>query len=92
MDLTSSCADDAARRGGAVYILAGQSNMAGRASAEGVQLDSSVRMRWCNGNKFGPDRATSDGFVPLQAQPSCNPGAPDHVGPEATLTPSLALP
>eukprot|EP00931_Biecheleriopsis_adriatica_P054497 TRINITY_DN3207_c0_g1_i1.p1 TRINITY_DN3207_c0_g1~~TRINITY_DN3207_c0_g1_i1.p1 ORF type:complete len:271 (-),score=46.83 TRINITY_DN3207_c0_g1_i1:219-1031(-) len=63
-----------------IYILAGQSNMVGRADPSGVPLDPSVQITWNNDGNFG-EPSTSP-WTSLQPQQSVH-GL--HVGPEASL-------
>eukprot|EP01012_Entosiphon_sulcatum_P014419 TRINITY_DN19451_c0_g1_i2.p1 TRINITY_DN19451_c0_g1~~TRINITY_DN19451_c0_g1_i2.p1 ORF type:complete len:164 (+),score=29.27 TRINITY_DN19451_c0_g1_i2:25-492(+) len=75
-----------------VFILAGQSNMVGRAEPEHLpqaikDATATVRIRWMNNLNFGTPGA-SDGWQPLQCQFSPGPNV-HHFGPEFTLAVEL---
>lgn len=63
-----------------IYILAGQSNMVGRADPSGVPLDPGVQIMWNNDGNFGEPNTSA--WTHLQPQQSVHG---PHLGPEATL-------
>ena len=91
--------DGECRRAARVFILAGQSNMVGRARAETLPADccdggERVQMRWCNDLNFATvgeentSHGASSGWQRLQ--PQWSPiGQYHHYGPEMTLAREL---